>query len=842
MSYALPRAPQFRNAAAMGTPPVRLVDTAAVPNTRYMDVSGSVPTFPPVHLLDDNAFKVVVASWSRLNPKDAPTNAFAVDLSQYAPKTEIVTRARLVDVDVPNTQHLIEQLWHRLYFGQGVYASEGCRDWTLSWLDPQGAKSATVVMPLLLDAVTAYTKGPAINNVTFFTQHRAPYPIDSLAAAYAQDAARNCGCFLLAGVPGFPDGFPLYPDADTAILNDSAMSFTVKSAALYAALPDAPDCLPYLYASPVEGPARFGHIVAQAMLRLVRSAQPTPGCDFPFQGGTWTFQLDYSDNDDRFTLSASPPASAGNPEEDAVSVKLSGGVGLYLGFGSDWNLQLPRHRTSTFACGARRFQSPRSYAALQIGDPSSGTVLAAWTQAAFNAYDWGTGFTFDVQFPGEAAVSVAVPGGHMTLDALAAAMTAACAAAGVAVEASRNDDGIVLSSTNGAAFALDFAVDAAFDPARVGYDAKAYPACVAHFPTRPALHIPAMATPCECFPPMSDLQLTYRADTKELVFETVPYAPFAATSTTIPCANMTSRYTVTTSGASDIRHGFRVGAFVALAASVPAYEQQFGFVTEVVDDTTFVMVRLDNSTADFPDDTDVTVIPQDKTPLNLYLQRPACTNRDPSSSSGTFRRWGVTAQTFGFQPVTYSTCGLLTSPGTVDVRQAPYVLLLLGFGQTTPAGPSKSGNVYYPTVAPDEGVHIVFAKVPRVAVLFRPDFDRTYDHVFPGGTPLSYLFVQILNPNGTPYQTHGHDVSVTLAFTSKTNAIEFGNGHVTVPISQNAQARAAAAGAPGGQLYPQPTVFPVGGARASGQFHARGHVSPMGPPKPPVQGGHFGPR
>jgi hypothetical protein len=132
----------------------------------------------------------------------------------------------------------------------------------------------------------------------------------------------------------------------------------------------------------------------------------------------------------------------------------------------------------------------------------------------------------------------------------------------------------------------------------------------------------------------------------------------------------------------------------------------------------------------------------------------------------------------GFEALTYESCGnLLVSPGTLEICQDSYILVCLAFaaGGAIP----NTGDVYYPFPC-TENNQLVFAKVLRSSFL-RADFDRLFDHVFAGsGTNLGYIRVQILNPNGTPYQTHGHEVSITLKFDCRQSTVAFGGGHAVI--------------------------------------------------------------
>jgi hypothetical protein len=167
-------------------------------------------------------------------------------------------------------------------------------------------------------------------------------------------------------------------------------------------------------------------------------------------------------------------------------------------------------------------------------------------------------------------------------------------------------------------------------------------------------------------------------------------------------------------------------------------------------------------------------------PLDLYLQR-SNTNFERNNgycSQGYVhtRKHGRTLdpEIMGFDALTYESCDtLLASPGTLEKWQDSYILLCLAFSAGN--APPVTGDVYYPF--PKQNT-IVFAKVLRGSVFLRADFDRMFDHTFAGtGQHLGYIRVVILNPNGTPYQTHGHSCSITLKFDARVSHVGFGGGH-----------------------------------------------------------------
>jgi hypothetical protein len=784
--------------SAIGAQPYYGVDGS----NRYVESSNLTPSFPSSECLHHGTFKVVVGSWRRLNESKTTSNDFAVNVSAYAPKTTPVTRVTLVDVDIPPTQHLIEEPWSRVYFDQGIYPTAACRAINVdAALAPVAISTdvacvtpvlptpvcATVLLPLHLDGVTSYQKLASSTSqvVRVFLTHRAPCPIASIAEAWGGLAARGCGTLQLIGVPGLPGGvFTLTPDAVT---DDTSLSFDIHSTALYAALPTdsvaaaAAAAGMYLFAAPVPGPSYLGTIVARcladALTTATYGALALPACSTS-ASMAWRVDIQYTPVLDRFTLTVLPP-------ESVVGIVVSGTVATYMGLGSPMSLDVTPRHAATLAGTSPRYQFPASYASVAVGSPMTGTAFAARIQSGFDAFCWGSGFSFRVTLPGTplGGVPVTVPGGNASLDTLASvvrtALNAALVPYGVVVDVTYRVSaplsgvtysGLVFMSGNGVALGLDFTVDATFAPARIGYDARVYPASAVHYPTRRATHCPELALGvggggCGCATPRSNTSVLYRPDTQELVLQSVPFAPFVAS------ASLVSGHTYTLTCSTT--QALLPGAAVILAyydVGSGAYVQYAGVVVTVIDAFSYLVVALDPASAPLWVGVSITVIPQDSPPLNLYFQRTL-----PSV---------IISEVMGFQPRTYSACGELVSPGTVDVRQDPFILLCLGFESPTAA--PLTGDVYYPFFGAGHN-QLVFAKVARTAgCMYRTDFDKVFDHTFNGsGTTLGYIRVQVLNPNGTPYQTHGHTVSITLKFDTRESAVAFGDGTVSIGVGDN---------------------------------------------------------
>jgi hypothetical protein len=273
--------------------------------------------------------------------------------------------------------------------------------------------------------------------------------------------------------------------------------------------------------------------------------------------------------------------------------------------------------------------------------------------------------------------------------------------------------------------------------------------------------------------------VTFRPEINQLVLESIPYATFDADVTTYTAPNT---YTVTPTGTNpNLYEGCQV--YIAFEDGGGVYRQVPAVVTSGSLSTFDVALINPADAALFPVlPFSATVIPQTVEPLVLYMQRSPTDASTISCAQGYVfpRKYGraVDAEIIGFDAQTYESCGkLLTSPGTLEKWHDSYILLCLAFaaGHT----PAVTGDVYYPM--PKQNT-IVFAKVLRGSCFLRADFDRVFDHHFNGsGQHLGYIRVQILNPNGTPYQTHGHTCSITLKFESRASTVAFGDGHTVVP-------------------------------------------------------------
>lgn len=704
---------------------------------------GSSPAFPNTECLSKGTFKVIVPSWRRLNPAQSTTGDYIVDVTTYAPKMPLITRMHLVDIDVPQVQQLIEANWSRLYFQQGVTLSTACR--SLEFTVDEVA-TASVVLPLPADPVKYYEPiGDGV--VRLSMTHRAPTPIYTVADMWHRlPDKRGMRVF---GIPLYPDGFLLTKDNVAVSEAGGTMSFDVVSYEFYGAVTALPANSPLLLVSSVvPGPNYLAAILTKASTAALAElcTQPicgdTPCRDLPAPSSQWYAQFVYSMVDDKFTFYYGVPRRL-------RSVVLTGPLVEYMGLPSPLPLDvLATTSTQTVVAPNIRLQPVEAYARLPSFSPKTADELAAATQLAFNTYSWSA-FSFGVQFAGQALVTYTVPAGRMTQAALAETVSGLLAGVNIVVVSLSNDDGsksgLHFSSSVGNVFSLDWTVDGTFDPVRVGYDPLVYPYATEHFPTRRGEHVPGMDS--QCSPPRCDTWVTYNGDTQQLTLQSVPFAPFAAVATALTTP-FTFKVSTTTTGG--FKHGLQVGARVVLADGVGG--QFVGYVLDVLN--LFDFMLLSTSAAAGP----VTVVPQDRLPIDLFFQQNAarvqCTNPN----------------VFGFHPNTYVSTGELTGPGAVDIRQDPYILLCITFR----VGESGNyGEVYYPF---DNGTsNIVFAKILRNSLVFNCAYDRNFGYSFPGtGVNLGYIGVKLLNSDGTLYETHGQPVSICLRFEVRESGVEYG--------------------------------------------------------------------
>ena len=697
---------------------------------------GGVPSFPSTDTLETSSFKVVVGSWRRINPATSNSSDFTVDVAAYAPKTPFITRVQLVDVDVPNTQQLIEAAWSRVYFQQGVTTSLTCRslDVTLN-----SDATASVVLPLPIDAITltAASRRDSATTRVFMT-HCAPWPIHAVADAW-RHLPGGQGLRIM-GLPAFPAGFLLTKDNVTCV-DAGTMAFDVISFEFAAALDDRPcaNTLLCLHAAPIPGPSYLAAMLTKIVPAAFASFAPA-----------LYMQFQYSTSEDRFSLYTRFPSGV-------ESARMGGQLAEYMGFGSMYALEVCAHevRSSVLAAPNTRFHPKDGYAKLHSDSPRAEIEIAKNLQRALNSYNWDA-FSFGVRFPGGGLVNVTVPGGRMTLRQLAETITEALAATNVHATSICSDDGSksgIRFEHPDKVFALDFSVDLGFDPAKIGHTRVPFPPVRVHFPSRSAVHIPLPAV--DCLPPACDVVVLYNKDTQHISLHSTPFKEFAA-AVSQPDLTYCNVFSVDSAVlGTGFRHGLGIGARVVIVT--PSGDQYTALVVDVTSLTAFDVLLL---TPGLPgmglNPLAVTIVPQDRLPINLYLQ---CS-----------REKNVFPQMLGFQPLTYEGVCDLTSPGTLDMRQDPYLLLCLSF-QAEDAS-AQCGHVYYPF---ESNSQLIFAKIMRSTCTYKADYDRAFFFDFKGaGIHLGYIRVRILNSDGTLYESHGHPSSVCLRFDVKQSGVSLG--------------------------------------------------------------------
>ena len=732
---------------------------------------GGVPSFPDTDTLESSSFKVVVGSWRRINPATSNSSDFTVDVAAYAPKTPFVNRVQLVDVDIPNTQQLIEGAWSRMYFQQGVPTSPTCRSLDVTF---NGDATVSVVLPLLIDAVTMTQpslRDPAKTRV--FLTHCAPWPITAVADVW-RHLPGGQGLRIM-GLSAFPAGFLLKQDG-TACVDAGTMAFDVLSYDFAAAVAAEPTALLCLCAAPIPGPSYLAAMLTKVLTVALALGGGNGGaasddgdgfgagssCVLPAPATAHAqMQFQYSTADDRFALYTRFPRGV-----DTAS--MGGQLAEYMGFGSRYALHVPAYgaRSPVLSAPNTRFHPKDGYGKLSSDSPRQEIEIAKNLQRSLNAYNWES-FTFGVRFPGTgppSVIHVPVPAGRMTLRQLAEAITEALAALSTGVHAFTTcaDDGSksgICFEHAHAVFALDFSVDAAFDPAKIGYAGVPFPPARVHFPTRTAVHVPLPAA--DCLPPACDIVVLYNKDTQHISLHSAPFKEFAATISK-PDVTHGNVFLVDSALGTGFRHGLRVGARMVVVT--PDGTQRTAIVVDVPSSTAFSVLVLvlpvelaaALAAAPPPHSLAVTVVPQDRLPINLFLQ---CS-----------REKNVFPQMLGFQPLTYEGACDLASPGTLDMRQDPYLLLCLSF-QAEDAS-AQCGHVYYPF---ETNSQLIFGKIMRSTCTYKADYDRAFFYEFKGaGIHLGYIRVRILNSDGTLYESHGHPSSVCLRFDVKQSGVLLG--------------------------------------------------------------------
>jgi len=237
---------------------------------------GGVPIFPSTDNLESTSIKVVVGSWRRINPATSTSSDFTVDVATYAPKTPFVTRVQLVDVDIPNTQQLIEAAWSRLYYQQGVPITPTCRSLDVA----VNGNAASVVLPLPIDAIRLTM--PLSDGVTrLFTTRRAPSPIIAIADTWRQFSNHshyhNNQYYGLRvfGAEGFENGFLLTRE-NVRASEAGTMAFDIVSYTFSEALTRSEGNALYLCAAPIPGPTFLAAILTKVLPPVLIMTVPPP--------------------------------------------------------------------------------------------------------------------------------------------------------------------------------------------------------------------------------------------------------------------------------------------------------------------------------------------------------------------------------------------------------------------------------------------------------------------------------------------------------------------------------------------------------------------------------------
>ena len=730
---------------------------------------------PELHKAD---FKLVCASWRRANATRTPTNNFTVDVSAYTPRQSLVHRVQLVDVDIPNTQLLIEDAWSRLYFDVGQRVGPGCRAISLAAHRSSSTVSGEVVLPLPVDSVLGFVVLPD-GWVRVFTHDAAPFPVHALAQAYAAVADSHfdllwvlTGAAATQRIPLLPSNCRPGPSVTTFDVNDAALAASVTAAPSSSAIPA------WVTASAAPDPTTFASLISEGLAWSINAA-----CA---DGAYPEFQVSVRYN-------GVPDAFIGRVKacHDWSACVFSGELAAYMGLGRA--VLAPTGR-GVFVCAPQKRAVPAgTFAQLQCGDTPLQATLAQWVDAAFNAHVWPA---FELQFSfvdasfGGGVGTIAVPPGVYDAAALTVALNVNPAVV-VSFVTTPYPSFVFAAAADGVPLALNFL--SCVVSSRLGFEPTIYGMAVSIASSSPVPHVPLVSNACsgcaDTRPVPCRVRASLQAGSSSLLLRVQPLDALTTGTAALDGTGTALVLTGLLANANFIRPGDELGVLVPGGAP--------NFVAGIVTAHTLaaagvngsLTVQMYSSLAAFTPGSQVVFYVLPPPALVTYMQRgpllecggtavpgaPLCQHVSSAST------WGntVDANTFGFQPWTYVSCagGVLVSPGTLEVWQDSYILVVLSLGT------GNAGIVYYPFQAPDTlNCMTVFAKVLRSSVFLRADFDRVFDHVFPGGgATLTSIGVALYNPNGTPYQTHGHAVSITLKCEAKASVVEWGNGHAVVP-------------------------------------------------------------
>ena len=732
---------------------------------------------PGLHRSD---FKLVVASWRRQDPTHTPTNNFLVDVSSYTPRQSLINRVTLVDVDIPNTQLLIEDVWSRLYFDLGQRVGSDCRTLALTaQASTGGAVTTSAILPLPIDVVTAF-EAFGDNWVRVYTLTQAPFPVHVIAKGYEKFTTTSAAYFELLWVQG---GSPLSASVPHVLKltgvntrpGPTINSFDVQDATLYAAVAATLSARTpaWLAASPVPDPASLAMLLSASLSWAMNAA--CVGSPPEFQVG-----IKYDCVADTFA-----PRVKTRHEDSWSSMQFSNELAAYMSFG-----RLNQVTRGVFGSAPQKRAVPsNTYAQLQTGDTVSQALLTDWTNTAFNLHifpQFTYGYALTPAVP-QTYVTVTVPAGVYDHAALALALSNVT----VSVTYVTTPYPAFVFSKRGSAddITLDFTGTTVAN--RLGFDAVLYGFAMHIVSVFPVPHVPLLTSVCSGCEDTRPLTCGVRAKlqpgTASLSLQIQPLPPTACPVVVVDPTHTQLTLQALGPNLNFIRPGDAVNLLVpgVSASYIPGIV--VSCVAATVLTTGVLTVQMFTNISAYSAGS-VLLSPQPPDPLVVYMQRgPMLAPMPPNSDCGVRcqsiappNNWGNTLDpdTFGFQPWTYISClGVLVSPGTLEVFQDTHILVVLTMGN------GNTGNLYYPFPTPDVLDSLtVFAKVLRAGLFLQSGFERTFDHAFGGtGSSLTSMGVALYNPNGTPYQTHGHTVAITLKCEAKSNAIEWGGAHVVVP-------------------------------------------------------------
>jgi hypothetical protein len=315
----------------------------------------SNPAFgPSKDALAPVSFKIVASS-QRATIVGHPTNTgnFITNAAGYGPKTALVTRVSLVDVDIPDTQYLIERTWNRMYFDFGLLSVASCPSTltvTLTEFVPvvvpgpaTGSSAATdtigcppvgtcpsaqgscggsfgnsginhtyvrgtstrpvttslpIALPLAVNAVIDWsTDGEDYVELEF--QHGLPQPILPMVQFWSWLAATVGGYLSIVGLSGLPaQGLLLTPQMCPTLITPLKLALHSKVLLECLDAVEGTQCGPYLVSSPLPSPACLAPLLTDCMAWYLRSSELCVA----IQRDAWNVRFAYSASDDTFSI------------------------------------------------------------------------------------------------------------------------------------------------------------------------------------------------------------------------------------------------------------------------------------------------------------------------------------------------------------------------------------------------------------------------------------------------------------------------------------------------------------------------------------------------------------